>query len=208
MFNRFYINVPSLFVTISQIPIISVSIFKRLYTYIYKYHQYNNNRADIWMQLNGALFFWASKSPLEDYHSKQLLASSICRPQPRFCEPRDVCLHPLSCSWRKTALAVQRHENLYITQQYAQKTPTLMCIQCVWLVQSQRLIHGFIKVSEHCYSAKMMPTFLFCCFALIWASWRRCTCGRHLNANILSWFNARKKSPKWLFWRMHKCYIV
>lgn len=153
------------------------------------------------MQLNGALFFWASKSPLEDYHSNQLLASSICR-----------LMSAASFLW--TTWRVFTSSQLFLEKNSAgcstprksihnstvrSKTPTLMCIQCVWLVQSLRLIHGFIKVSEHCYSAKMMPTFLFCCFPLIWASWRRCTCGRHLNANLLSWFNARKKAQNGCF---------
>lgn len=201
VFNRFYIDVQSLFININKRPILSVGIFKRLYTYIYKCPQYNNNRADIWMQLNGALAFWASKSPLADYHSNQILASSICR-----------LMSAASFLW--TMWRVFTSSQLFLEKNSAgcstprkyihnstvrSKTPTLMCIQCVWLVQSLRLIHGFIKVSEHCYSAEMMPTFLFCCFALIWASWRRCTCGRHLNANLPSWFNARKKSPKWLF---------
>lgn len=174
VFNSFYINVLRLFVNIFQRPIISINTFKKIYTYIFKCLQYNNNRADIWMQLNGALAFLGLQEPpvghiYQTVISQQHLPSNV---RSLVSVNHVTSVYILS--------AVPRQKQCYCStprksiQNQLKKTPTLMCIQSVWLVQSLRLIHGFIKVSEHCYSAKMMPTFLFCCFALIWARWGRC----------------------------------
>lgn len=146
--------------------------------------------------------FWASGSPLEDCNKNQLLASSICR-----------LMSAASFLWtmwrvftssqlfleKNSAGSSTPRKSIHRTTTVRSKTPTLMCIQRVVLVQSLRLIHGFTKVSEHCYSAEMMPTFLFCCFPLICSSWGRCPCGRHLNASMLTWFNACEKCQNGCF---------
>lgn len=127
--------------------------------------------------------FWATERPLEDYFGVSCTGRGSFAAQylqPHFCDPCDVCLHPLSCSWRK-----QRWEfnatKIYTSHYHRVHKRQLCCaavffVPCTWAW----LIHGIIKVSVD--SAEIMPTFLFCCFALIWT---RCACGKHVNAAAL-----------------------
>lgn len=144
------------------------------------------------MQLNGTSAFWASGSPLEDYLKKQLLAAaSFLWTMWRVFTSSQLFLEKNSAG--SSTKIYTSHNNSALKNTNSNVHPACL------LVQSLRLIHGFTKVSEHCYSAEMMPTFLFCCFPLICSSRGRCPCGRHLIASMLTWFNAREKCQNGYF---------
>ncbi len=183
---------------------------KRLSIYIYKCLQYFKNRADILTQLSGTSAFWASRSPLEDYHKNQqysrlMSAASFLWTTWRVFTSSQLFLEEKQ-RWIFNATQIQTsHNNSALKNTNSNVHPRVL------LVQSQILIHGFTKVSEHCYSAEMMPTFLFCSVPLICSRWGRCTCGRHLNASLQTWFNAREKAKMavlknaQMFYRLLRC---